>query len=58
MSPVARNERFEVRFTESERAMLEALAERDGLSAGDIVRQLVRRAYAEVFGDKPPKRKR
>ncbi len=37
--------------------MLQALADADGLSASDIVRTLIRRAYSERFGDrKPPKK--
>lgn len=33
--------------------MLAALAERDGVSQSDVVRQFIRRAYREAFGDKP-----
>jgi hypothetical protein len=38
----------------SETALLQALAEADGLTISDVVRLLVRRAYADRFGDKKP----
>lgn len=38
--------------------MLQALAELDGLSVSDVVRLLVRRAYADRIGAKKPKLKR
>ena len=56
MAPLQRDQLFNVRLTSDERAMLTALAERDGVTASDWVRLTVRRAYAEAFGDKPPKR--
>lgn len=37
--------------------MFKALAEDSGFSQSDVVRQLVRRAYAERFGDKKPRKK-
>ena len=43
-------------MTATERDMLRAVAERDGITASDWVRLTIRRAYAEAFGDKPPKR--
>ena len=62
MAPTQRDEKFQLRIATDERRMLEALAERDGLSASDTVRQLIRREYASAFGEvsrpKPkPKRK-
>jgi hypothetical protein len=53
-----RTERLAVRMAPSEAAMLDALAEEAGLSQSDIIRLLVRREYAEKFGDKPLKKKR
>jgi hypothetical protein len=47
-----------LRASDEEIAMLRALAEADGLSASDVVRQFIRRTYAERFGDKPPKKRR
>ncbi len=58
MVPLERSERLNVRIAPEEIAMLEAVAEADGLSASDVVRTLIRRAYAERFGDKKPKAKR
>ena len=59
MAPTLRDQKFQLRLAEDERRMLEAIAERDGLSAADIVRQLVRREYAAGFGAERtgPKRK-
>jgi hypothetical protein len=37
----------------AEFAMLEALGAREGLSASDMVRQLIRRQHAAIFGDLP-----
>lgn len=51
-----RTERLDIRIAPSELAMLKALAEAEGLSQADIVRQCVRARYAARFGDKPPKK--
>jgi hypothetical protein len=45
-----------IRIAEDEAEMLKALAERQGLSASDVVRQFIRRAYAEAVPPKKPKR--
>lgn len=62
MAPLQRDQLFQLRMTAEEKAMLGALADRDGLSASDKVRQWIRREYAEAFGAAPsgkpkPKRK-
>lgn len=44
-----------MRIAPSERAMLNELAERDGISSSDVVRVLIRRAHAAAFGR--PKRR-
>jgi hypothetical protein len=49
-----REKTWNVRVTEQENEMLQALAEHQGLSVSDVLRQLVRRAYAQAF----PKSKR
>jgi uncharacterized protein (DUF1778 family) len=41
-----------LRVSEEEREMLRELAERDGLSASDVVRQFIRRAHREAFPDR------
>jgi ribosomal 50S subunit-associated protein YjgA (DUF615 family) len=56
MAPEPRTEQFGLRITSTEAAMLYQLVEKSGLSAADIVRQLIRREYEEKFGDKPPKK--
>lgn len=58
MAPIERTGRIGLRIAPEEIAMLNALAEAEALSASDIVRTLVRRAYAEKFGDKKPKTKK
>ena len=55
MSPEDRTERMTIRFSPTERAMIEALSERTGLTQADVVRQTIRRAYEEAFGDVPPR---
>lgn len=58
MAPLQRDEKFQIRMTSEERRMLEAIAEREGLSASDKLRQLIRRDYLATFGEAPsPKRK-
>jgi len=58
MSPlIDRTERFGIRASTEEIAMLQALADDAGLSSSDIVRQLIRAAYKDKFGDKKPKLK-
>jgi hypothetical protein len=59
MAPDRRSELIAVRMTAAETAMLKQLAEADGLYQSDVIRQLVRLAHAERFGErKPPGRKR
>jgi uncharacterized protein (DUF1778 family) len=48
-----RTELLTVRMTLEEMAMLKELAEADGISASDFVRQFVRRAHGERNGPKP-----
>jgi len=58
MAALQRDEKFQFRMTGDERRMLEALAEREGLSASDKLRQLVRKDFAATFGETPPKRRK
>lgn len=46
-----KDDTFKLRMTVEERKMLDVLAEHVGLSAADIVRQSVRKQFAEL----PPK---
>jgi hypothetical protein len=52
----ARTRNLNIRVTDNESEMLRALAEREGVSASDIVRLYIRRAYAEAFPPKRPKK--
>lgn len=45
------DKRLHILVTASEQEMLSMLAEREGLSPSDMVRQLVRRAHARAFGE-------
>ena len=45
-------------MSSEEREMLEALADRDGLSASDEIRQLIRKEYVAAFPEEPPKRRK
>ena len=59
MAPVKRDYMLRVLLSDDEQRMLEELADADGLTASDAVRQLIRRSHAERFGSKePPKPKR
>jgi hypothetical protein len=46
--------RFNMVMLPSERAMLQALAKEAGLKESDVLRQMIRRDYAEAFGKKKP----
>jgi hypothetical protein len=48
---------FNVRMSEEEMAMLRQLADDDGLTAADVLRQFIRRTYAERHGQAKPKKK-
>lgn len=58
MAPMNHNstysERFNMVMLPEERAMLQALSKDAGLKESDILRQMIRRDYAEKFGKKKP----
>jgi hypothetical protein len=53
-----RTKALNVRMTDDELSMLDAVAERDGISVSDWIRQVVRGAFRKAFGAdaKPPKK--
>ena len=53
MAPLERTKRINLHATEAEQEMLRELAERDGVSMSDYIRQHIRRSHAEVFGAQP-----
>lgn len=57
MAPAERNRTLKLLVSDEEMAMVRALADRDGVSIADLVRQLVRRAHAEAFGPVDAKKK-
>jgi hypothetical protein len=63
MAPTERDYMLRVRMAAEEQRMLTELADADGLTASDAVRQLIRRSHAERFPSvrkepAKPKRKR
>ena len=54
----SKDQKFNMVMTGEDKSMLVALSNADDLSEAHIVRSLIRRAYAERFGDKKPKVKR
>lgn len=46
--------RFNMVMQPQERAMLQSLADDAGLKESDIIRQMIRSAYKDRFGDKRP----
>jgi uncharacterized protein (DUF1778 family) len=58
MAPVERAGQFHMRLSGEEDRMLRAVADAEGLSASDFLRQAIRRAFIERFGDKKPKTKK
>jgi uncharacterized protein (DUF1778 family) len=55
-----RTRNLNVRMLDDELAMLDAIAEREGISVSDWVRQTVRAAFRKAFGAdaKPPKKRK
>ena len=49
-STVDLTQKFNMRMSPDEVAMMRELAEEDGISASDLVRQLIRRTYAKRHG--------
>jgi hypothetical protein len=58
MAPADRDYMLRVRMSDEERQMLTQLADQDGLTASDAVRQLIRREHAARAGTvSAPKKK-
>jgi len=60
MAERKRTKALNVRMTDEETAMLDAVAERDGQSVSDWIRVTIRQAFRKAFGAdaKPSKRKK
>ena len=56
LAMVERTKMVNVRVTDDEDRMLKALAEHQGMTASDVLRQYIRRAFAEAFPPKKTKR--
>ena len=48
MAPLERDAKFQIRLTQDERQMLDVVADYDGFSASDAIRQLIRQRYTTV----------
>lgn len=55
MVTAGRTAQIVLRVSPEEKAMAETMAQEDGLSTSDVIRQSLRRTYKERFGDKKPK---
>jgi uncharacterized protein (DUF1778 family) len=51
-----RTRTLQVRVTDDEHRMIQALAEHQGISISDVVRLYIRRAFADAFPPKKTKR--
>jgi hypothetical protein len=47
MAPTERQKQLHLMLSDAEDSMLRALAEADGFSASDVVRQMIRKAFIE-----------
>lgn len=51
MAPTKRENIFQIRISEEERRMLQVIADEDGLTSSDVVRQFIRREWLRRYGD-------
>jgi len=58
MAPLDRTEKFQIRLTEQEKAMLELVADHEGLSASDLIRQFIRQKATPLMAEKAEAAKR
>ena len=60
MNATDRTRKFTMNISDTERAMLKVLASDDGLTASDWLRQVIRKAFAELpeVSQKPAKPRR
>jgi len=50
MARLKRENIFQIRISEDERRMLKVIAEEDGLTSSDVVRQFIRREWLRRYG--------
>jgi antitoxin component of RelBE/YafQ-DinJ toxin-antitoxin module len=59
MAPLRRENIFQIRISEDERRMLQVIADEDGLTSSDVVRQFIRREWLRRYPvDLKPKSKK
>jgi hypothetical protein len=57
MAPAPKDERFQIRMSADESAMLRALADVAGESSATVVRRLIRTAHAQLEAQRPKKKR-
>jgi hypothetical protein len=50
MALLKRENIFQIRISEDERRMLQVIADEDGLTSSDVVRQFIRREWLRRYG--------
>jgi len=58
MASLKREGIFQIRISEDERRMLQVIADDDGLSSSDVVRQFIRREWLRRYQQELPKQKK
>jgi hypothetical protein len=58
MAPLKRESIFQIRISDEERRMLQVIADDDGLTSSDVVRQFIRREWIRRYQDLLPKPKK
>lgn len=58
MASLKREGLFQIRISDDERRMLQVIADDDGLSSSDVVRQFIRREWLRRYQQELPKQKK
>jgi predicted transcriptional regulator len=58
MSALKREAIFQIRISDEERRMLQVIADEDGLTSSDVVRQSIRREWLRRYQPEMPKPKK
>jgi hypothetical protein len=58
MAPLKRENIFQIRISEDERRMLQVIADEDGLTSSDVVRQFIRREWMRRYQQELPNQRK
>lgn len=58
MASLKREGIFQIRISDDERRMLQVIADDDGLSSSDVVRQFIRREWLRRYQQELPRQKK